>query len=112
MLTQMGPDVFRAVADPTRRAILDHLRHGPQAVGTLAGGFPVSRPAVSKHLRILKRARLVLERRDGRHRIYHLTPRPLQDVASWLDEYREFLRGSLERLKAHVESDPRGNASE
>lgn len=64
----------------------------------------MSRPAISKHLRILKQARLVIERREGRRRVYELSPRPLGDLDAWLGDYREFLRGSLERLKVHVES--------
>jgi DNA-binding transcriptional ArsR family regulator len=69
-------DVFHAVADPTRRAILDRLRTGGVAVAELAAGFDMTRPAVSKHLRVLREARLVREDRDGRQRIYRLAPGP------------------------------------
>lgn len=99
----MATDVFKAVADPTRRTILDSLRAGGRPVGELAGGFTVSRPAISKHLRVLREARLVVERREGRRRIYELSPLPLGDLDVWLAEYRVFLRGSLERLKAQGE---------
>jgi DNA-binding transcriptional ArsR family regulator len=102
----LSTDVFRAVADPTRRTLLDRLRAGGRPAGELAGAFSVSRPAISRHLRILKEARLVVERREGRRRIYQLAPRPLGDIDAWLAEYRDFLRGSLERLKAHIESEP------
>lgn len=81
-------DVFLAVADPTRRAILDRLRRGPAPVNELASGFRVSRPAISKHLRILRGARLVRERREGRQRIYQLEPERIQEIAKWAEEYR------------------------
>ena len=65
-------DVFQAIADPTRRAILDRLQSGPAPVNSLADGFPQSRPAISKHLRILKDSGLVSEQRQGRERVYRL----------------------------------------
>jgi DNA-binding transcriptional ArsR family regulator len=95
--------VFHAVADPTRRAILDQLRTGGAAVVDLAAGFHMSRPAVSKHLGVLRRARLVQERREGRQRIYRLNPEPLREVAAWAEGYRLFWQGSLNRLKHHLE---------
>jgi DNA-binding transcriptional ArsR family regulator len=101
-------DVFRAVADPTRRAILDSLRRGERPVNDIAAAFPVSRPAISRHLRLLRHAKLVIERRDGRNRLYALDPRPLMRVDVWLDEYRSLLRQSLLRLKSHVEATTRG----
>jgi DNA-binding transcriptional ArsR family regulator len=97
-------DVFKAMADPTRRAILDRLRHRRRSVNEIAHHFPVSRPAISKHLRILRRARLVVEQREGRNRIYGLNPLPLGRVDLWLEQYRSSLRRSLRRLKAYVES--------
>ena len=69
-------DVFHAVADPTRRAILERLRSGGVAVTELAAGFDMTRSAVSKHLRVLRDARLVREEKEGRHRVYRLTPGP------------------------------------
>jgi DNA-binding transcriptional ArsR family regulator len=99
-------DLFRAVADPTRRAILDRLRRGGLPVGELAAAFPVTRPAISRHLRILRGARLVRERREGRQRVYELDPRPLVALEAWLEGYRTQLRASLQRLKARVEEDP------
>jgi DNA-binding transcriptional ArsR family regulator len=96
--------VFRAVGDATRRAILDRLRPGGLPVHEIAGEFDVSRPAISKHLRILRQARLVVERRDGRRRVYDLRPEPLVHVDRWLEGYRASLRRRLARLKAHVES--------
>jgi DNA-binding transcriptional ArsR family regulator len=88
-------DTFTAVADPTRRAILDQLRNGPAAVSEIASGFRMSRPAVSKHLSVLREARLVTEKRDGRNRVYELTPGPLLECAHWLEGYRQFWRVKL-----------------
>ncbi len=77
--------VFRAIADPTRRRLLEALRGGPLSVNRLAAAFPVSRPAISKHLRCLREAGLVSEERHGRRRIYHLLPQALSAVRGWLD---------------------------
>jgi DNA-binding transcriptional ArsR family regulator len=96
---------FHALGDPTRRAVLDLLRQGSQPAGRIAAAFPVSRPAISKHLRQLRKAHLVSERRQGRHRFYHLNPEPLKAVAGWLEPYRVFWRGNLASLKAFVEAD-------
>jgi DNA-binding transcriptional ArsR family regulator len=96
---------FSALSDATRRAMLDLLRTGRRAAGEIAREFPVSRPAISKHLGILRRAHLVEERRQGRHRIYHLNPAPLQAVDSWLDQYRAFWTASLANLKSFVEQE-------
>jgi|SRR5271170_1658828 len=79
---------FGAIADPTRRAILDVLRAGERSAGSLADLFPVSRPAVSRHLRILKRAGLVRERRHRRARLYSLDGSALAQVDDWLRPYR------------------------
>ena len=89
-------DVFRAIADPTRRAILDRLREGSAPVNELALGFRMTRPAISKHLRILRGAELVRERKRGRQRIYELEPTPLRDVSAWLSSYRELWQQSLD----------------
>jgi DNA-binding transcriptional ArsR family regulator len=95
---------FGALADPTRRAVLDLLRRGSLPAGRIAQAFPVSRPAISKHLRLLRRARLVRERREGRQRIYQLNPEPLRAVDAWLDHYRMFWQMSLTDLKTFVEA--------
>ena len=96
---------FQALADPTRRAVLDLLRRGNQPAGQIASAFNVSRPAVSKHLRLLRRAHLVREHRQGRHRVYQLNPEPLRAVDSWIDQYRSFWSASLTNLKAFVEAE-------
>ncbi len=96
---------FSALADPTRRAVLDLLRTGRQPAGQIASAFPVSRPAISKHLRLLRRAHLVHEQREGRNRFYQLNPEPLKAVDSWLEHYRSFWSASLVNLKAFVEAE-------
>jgi len=80
-------DPFRAVADPTRRAVLEYLLGRPHGVNELAEHFDVSRPAISKHLRILKDARVVRERREGRHRIYELNPAGLNALREYFDRF-------------------------
>jgi DNA-binding transcriptional ArsR family regulator len=96
---------FQVLADPTRRAVLDLLRKGIQPAGEIARVFPVSRPAISKHLRLLRRAHLVQERREGRHRLYQLNPEPLKAVDTWLEQYRVFWQTSLVNLKTFVEAE-------
>lgn len=76
-----------ALGDPTRRAILGRLRKGPVSVGELARAFPISRPAISQHLRILKDARLVADTAEGTRRIYHLDPAGFNSVREYLDEF-------------------------
>lgn len=98
-------DVFRAIADPTRRAILDRLRAGPTPVNSLAADFHQSRPAISKHLRVLREAHLVSEQRAGRERMYKLEPRPLQTALGWLEGYRAFWQISLMNLKRKLEQE-------
>lgn len=100
---QASNDVFRAIADPTRRAILDRLRAGPANAGALATDFRQSRPSISKHLRVLREARLVVDTRVGRERVYTVDPVPLQRAAGWLEGYRAFWQSSLGRLKRNLE---------
>ncbi|MFI4997439.1 MAG: ArsR/SmtB family transcription factor [Hyphomicrobiales bacterium] len=100
---RIGNDVFRAIADPTRRAILDRLRAGPAKAGALAADFRSSRPAISRHLRVLRQARLVVDRRVGRERVYTVDPVPLQSVAGWLEGYRVFWQSGLAQLKRNLE---------
>src|SRR5271170_8056100 len=103
-VTYSSEATFQALADPTRRAVLDLLRRGNQAAGEIAGAFPISRPAISKHLKLLRRAHLVREHREGRHRVYQLNPEPLRAVDTWLEHYRSFWSASLANLKAFVEA--------
>jgi DNA-binding transcriptional ArsR family regulator len=104
-VTYSAETTFHALADPTRRAVLDLLRRGAQPAGQIAEAFPVSRPAISKHLRQLRRARLVVEHRRGRHRFYQLNAEPLKAVDSWLQHYRNFWQANLANLKAFVEQE-------
>jgi DNA-binding transcriptional ArsR family regulator len=95
--------VFDALGDPTRRAILDLLRDDALAAGAIASHFPISRPAIAKHVRILKDAGLLQERSEGRHRFYALNPAPLADVDQWIQPYRVFWAARLVALKNIVE---------
>jgi len=104
--------VFRALADPSRRRILDQLLVGDASVNELADGFSTSRPAVSRHLRILRQATLVVERREGRRRIYSLNPGPMARADAWLTKYRAFWTARLQALKALVESEAAADAAE
>jgi len=96
--------VFAAIADPTRRAILQRLAAGDMAAGHIAAAFPISRPAVSKHLRILRQAALVQEERHGRLRMYRLNAQPLRELDHWLEQYRILWLKNLASLKRHVEA--------
>lgn len=105
--------VWRALADPTRRKILDLLRHGPRTTNRLAAAFSVSRFAIMKHLRILERAGLVLVERRGRERWNHLNAVPLREIYDrWISSYADQWAGSLLRLKRHVESKNAGKGRE
>jgi DNA-binding transcriptional ArsR family regulator len=99
---QANSDVYRAIADPTRRAILDRLRKGPAPVNRLAADFSQSRPAISRHLRILREARVILEERAGRERVYRIEPNSLKPVAAWIEGYRAFWQANLEGLKQYL----------
>jgi DNA-binding transcriptional ArsR family regulator len=100
---QAGNAPFRAIADPTRREILGLLRSGPQTVGELARNFRTSRPAISKHLRLLRSAGLVTTQKDGAAHICHLNAGPLRTVSIWLREYEVFWAESLRGLKNFIE---------
>lgn len=91
---------FPALADPMRQRIFERLRHGPCAVGELAKGLPVSRPAVSQHLKVLKEAGLVDDTADGTRRIYHIDPKGLASLRRWLDQ---FWNEALEAFRAETE---------
>ncbi|GAA4455469.1 ArsR/SmtB family transcription factor [Phytohabitans houttuyneae] len=90
--------LFAALANPTRRDILDALRAGDRSAGDLARLFEMSRPSVSEHLRALREAGLVEERAVGRQRIYRVTAAPLADLAGWLSPYERFWRDRLTAL--------------
>lgn len=94
---------FAALADPTRRRILAHLARGDQRVTQLARPHRMSLPAVSKHLRVLEKAGLLRRRRYGRVHEMQLDAEPLKKAAQWVEEYRKFWEGSLDRLAAYLE---------
>ena len=94
---------FAALADPTRRGILAHLARGDKCVTHLARSHDMSRPAVSKHLRVLEKAGLLRRRRYGRVHEMQLDAKPLKQAAEWVEEYRRFWEGSLERLAEYLE---------
>jgi DNA-binding transcriptional ArsR family regulator len=94
---------FAALADPTRRRILAHLARGDRCVTDLARPHAMSLPAISKHLRVLERAGLLRRRRYGRVHQLNLEAEPLKKAAQWVEEYRKFWEGSLDRLAAYLE---------
>ena len=99
-------NAFAALADPTRREVFERLARGPRSVGELAQGLPVSRPAVSQHLKVLKEAGLVTDRPEGARRVYQIDPQGLGQIRAWLDRFWE---AALEAFKAEVErEDPEG----
>jgi len=98
--------VFKAIADPTRRQILRLLRAGGRTVGDVASNFRTSRPAISKHLRLLRSAGLVVTRKNGTARICQLNGKPLRAVSQWLRDYEAFWDENLRNLKTFVERNP------
>jgi DNA-binding transcriptional ArsR family regulator len=102
-------EAFTALADPTRRAVFERLRRGARPVGEIARELPVSRPAVSQHLRVLKNAGLVGERRDGTRRYYGVNGDGLAELRSYLDGFWE---EALAAFKEAAESDPKGAGDE
>jgi DNA-binding transcriptional ArsR family regulator len=97
--------IFRAIADPTRRDILSLLRRRRRSVNEIAGNFGCSRPAISKHLRVLRAAGLVVTKREGTARICQLNAEPLRAVSAWLRDYELLWNESLRGLKRFVEED-------
>jgi DNA-binding transcriptional ArsR family regulator len=98
-----GDAVFRAIADPTRRDILRLLRGGRRSVGEIAANFKQSRPAISKHVRLLRSAGLIDTHARGTARMCELNAAPLAAVDNWLRDYQAFWHASVRRLKAHLE---------
>src|SRR6202022_2339711 len=89
-----------ALADPTRRLVFERLKSGPQPVGAIARGLPVSRPAVSQHLKVLKEAGLVTDRPEGTRRVYYIDPNGLGALRAWVDQFWD---KALTEFKAEVE---------
>jgi DNA-binding transcriptional ArsR family regulator len=94
--------VFSALHDPTRRAVLERLRDGPRPVGEIARGLPVTRPAVSQHLKVLKDAGLVADRSEGTRRIYYIDPKGLGAMRAWLDQFWESALNALAAELEHI----------
>jgi DNA-binding transcriptional ArsR family regulator len=97
--------VFAALADPTRRQVLERLSTGGRSVGEIAAGLPVSRPAVSQHLKVLKEAGLVSDEAEGTRRVYRIDPHGLAEARAWLDRFWDV---ALTAFKAEVERDEEG----
>jgi DNA-binding transcriptional ArsR family regulator len=91
---------LQCLSDPTRRRVFERLRSGPQSVGVLAKGLPVSRPAVSQHLKALKDAGLVIDRSEGARRVYYIDPEGLGELRRWLDQFWD---DALDSFKHEVE---------
>ena len=100
-----------ALADPTRRRILELLVDGEVSAGELAGHFPVSRPAVSRHLRVLREAGLVRARVDGQRRVYAVDAAPLAELDAWLEPYRRLWAQRLDALDTEIRRGRRGRRS-
>jgi len=100
-------DVFRAIADPTRRDILRSLGQGPRTAGEICGDFRISQPSVSAHLEVLRGVGLVKVRPVGRHRVYSLEAGPLGEVAEWVGYFERFWKRKLKRLGRALDQDAR-----
>ncbi len=97
--------MFVALSDPTRRAILDRLQQGEASGTELARPFAISVPAISKHLRVLERAQLILHRKDGRTHRFRLAARPLGEAAAWLEHYRHFWETQFDSLDTYLQEE-------
>jgi DNA-binding transcriptional ArsR family regulator len=95
-----------ALADPTRREVFEHLRAGPRAVGEIASDMPVSRPAVSQHLKVLKLAGLVADRAEGTRRVYYIDPNGLGALRKWLDQFWDQALAAFQAEIAHTAAPP------
>ena len=103
--------VFGALSDPTRRGILMRLAEGESQVSEIASGFEISPPAISRHLKVLEEAGLVTRRVEAQRRIICLDPEALRTASLWVDQYRHFWDGSLDRLEAMLAQDADDNRS-
>ena len=103
---------FAALANPTRRAILERLGQGEATVGSLAEPFSMSLPAISKHLRVLEKAGLLTRRKEGRVHHCSLVAKPMKDAAQWIDHYRHFWEGRFFALAPHLDEPKDGGPHE
>jgi DNA-binding transcriptional ArsR family regulator len=108
MVRTISPDrldtTFAALADPTRRSILARLADGEATVSELSKPFAISQPAISKHLKVLERAGLIVRTPRAQWRLCRLDPAPLEAAVEWLERYRRFWDGSFDRLADHIET--------
>jgi DNA-binding transcriptional ArsR family regulator len=108
-MVTIAPDVsldagFAALADPTRRAIVERLAHGNATVTELAEPFRLSQPAISKHLKVLERAGLISQGRDAQRRPRHLEPQRIKQLSDWIGSYKQYLEASYERLENYLQT--------
>jgi len=102
-------EALTALADPTRRTIMKRLRHGPRSLGDLARGLPMSRPAVSQHVAILERARLLRGRRQGRNRFYEIDDKGLEDIRAYVESFWDDV---LDAFKKAADADEEGESDD
>jgi DNA-binding transcriptional ArsR family regulator len=107
MKPRSAADPYRALADPTRRAVLEQLKTGEQTVGRLSQQFEMSLPAFSRHLKVLHDAGLVNQRSQGTQRLYTLNPEPLKDMSEWLQEFEGFWNHKLDALAHYLKAKKR-----
>jgi DNA-binding transcriptional ArsR family regulator len=103
----MSATTFDVLAEPRRRQILDALRDGPRSVGDLVDRLGISQPGTSKHLKVLRDARLVEVRPDAQRRLYELRPEPLAEIDQWLEPYRRMWGDRLDALERHLDEEDR-----
>ena len=104
--------VLRALADESRRTLLETLVGGPATAGELAALLPIARPGVSRHLRVLREAGLVEVRQDAQRRLYRIRPEPLAEIDSWLEPYRRLWNDRLDALERHLDAVARSEEKE
>jgi len=102
MLDDQLSTTFAALADPTRRSILARLATGEKTVSDLADPFDMTMPAITKHLKVLEKARLIERSREAQYRPCHLNPEPLRDIDEWMEQYRRFFEASFDRLDDYL----------
>lgn len=103
----MRRDVFQAIADPTRREIINMIAHRTLNLNAVADNFEVSRPAISKHIKILTECGLMTIRQQGRERFCQANLKPLVEVSSWVEQYKEFWTARLDALASYLETETR-----
>jgi len=103
----MRRDVFQAIADPTRREIINMISYKTLNLNAVAENFDVSRPAISKHIKILTECGLITIHQQGRERFCQANLKPLIEVSSWVEQYREFWTSKLDDLEAYLKENPK-----